>query len=120
MICCDDGLHEIVQEETFAPILVVQAARDPRHALELCNGVRQGLVASIFSRSDSTIEQFLERADAGMLKINQSTADAQVDVPFCAWKDSGSGPPEHGEFNRLFYSRPQTVYGEVDSLGIRT
>jgi acyl-CoA reductase-like NAD-dependent aldehyde dehydrogenase len=56
------------------------------------------------------IELFLDQAQAGMLKVNQATADAEVDVPFCAWKASGSGPPEHGEFNREFYSRPQVVY----------
>lgn len=113
ILCCDDPSHEIVQEESFAPILVVQPARDWEHAIELCNGVRQGLVASIFTHSRSTAERFLEDAEAGILKINQSTSDAEVDVPFCAWKASGTGLPKHGEFNREFYTRPQTVYGDL-------
>lgn len=113
IVCCDDQEHEIVQEETFGPVLVVQSARDWEHAIELCNGVRQGLVAAIFTNSESTTQRFLEQAEAGMLKINQSTSDAEVDVPFCAWKASGYGPPKHGWFCRDFYSRPQTIYGEV-------
>lgn len=111
IVVCDDPSHEIVQEESFAPILVLQSARDWDHAIGLCNGVRQGLAASIFTDSSSVADQFLDEAQAGILKINQSTSGAGVDVPFCAWKASGAGPPKHGEFNRFFYTRPQTVYG---------
>ena len=44
IVCCDDCGHEVVQEETFGPLLVVQRAADFSHAIELCNGVKQGLV----------------------------------------------------------------------------
>jgi acyl-CoA reductase-like NAD-dependent aldehyde dehydrogenase len=110
IVHCDDPSAQIVQEETFGPVLVVQTATNWQHALELCNGVRQGLVAAIFSRSRPLIRDFLEHAEAGILKVNQSTADAAIDIPFCAWKGSGTGLPEHGIFNREFYTRPQTVY----------
>src|SRR6185369_11871813 len=96
IVCCDDPAHEIVQEETFGPVLVVQEAEGFREALELCNGVRQGLVASLFSRSKQNQAKFLKRAQAGILKINQATADANVEAPFSGWKASGIGPPEHG------------------------
>jgi acyl-CoA reductase-like NAD-dependent aldehyde dehydrogenase len=33
-------------------------------------------------------------------------------LPFGGWKASGIGPPEHGEGDRLFYTRMQAVYGE--------
>jgi acyl-CoA reductase-like NAD-dependent aldehyde dehydrogenase len=113
LVCCNDPAHEIVQEETFGPVLVVQSAQDWDQAIELCNGVRQGLAASVFTTSETIVERFLEHARAGMLKINQATSDAEVDVPFCAWKASGSGPPKHGMFTRDFYTRPQTVYGAL-------
>ena len=85
-------------------------AADWAQAIELVNGVEQGLVAALFSSSPTTVTRFLEEAQAGILKINSSTADADVDVPFGGWRHSGVGPPEHGPFDRDFYTRPQVVY----------
>jgi acyl-CoA reductase-like NAD-dependent aldehyde dehydrogenase len=109
---CADPTSAIVQEETFGPVLVVQIARDWEHAVDLCNGVRQGLVAAIFTRSEDVADRFLDEAHAGILKVNQSTADAEVGVPFAGLKASGIGPPEHGAFDRDFYTRIQVVYGD--------
>jgi acyl-CoA reductase-like NAD-dependent aldehyde dehydrogenase/nicotinamidase-related amidase len=113
IICCDDPTQEIVQQETFGPVLVVQRADDWDHALRLCNGVRQGLVASLFSASKDLQDGFLEHAQAGILKINRATTDANVEAPFGGWKTSGLGPPEHGTGDQEFYTRTQTVYRSV-------
>jgi alpha-ketoglutaric semialdehyde dehydrogenase len=110
LVVCVDPRHAIVQEESMAPLLVVQPARDFDHALELCNGVRQGLAAALFSRSPDRQQQFLERAQAGILKLNSSTAGVDPALPFGGWKASGLGPPEHGEGDAQFYCRPQAVY----------
>jgi acyl-CoA reductase-like NAD-dependent aldehyde dehydrogenase len=110
ILVCEDPAREIVQEETFGPVLVVQPADDWDDALALVNGVRQGLVAAVFSSSPDAVERFLGGAAAGILKVNRSTADAAVDAPFVGWKASGIGPPEHGSFDRDFYTRPQVVY----------
>jgi acyl-CoA reductase-like NAD-dependent aldehyde dehydrogenase len=110
IVLCDAAEHELVQEESFGPVLVVQPADDWDQALALVNGVRQGLVAAIFARSPARIGDFLDAAQAGILKVNRSTADAEVDIPFVGWKASGIGPPEHGSFDRDFYTRPQSVY----------
>ena len=101
----------MVREETMSPLLVVQRADDFDHALALCNGVRQGLVASLFSQREDLRQRFLDDAQAGMLKFNAATAGADVTLPFGGWKTSGLGPPEHGEGDRLFYTRLQAVYG---------
>lgn len=110
IVQCDDPTHDIVQEETFGPVLVIQKASDWDTAIHLCNGVRQGLAAALFSTSREIQERFLNEAQAGILKINRSTADAEVDAPFGGWKASGIGPPEHGRFDLDFYTRPQTCY----------
>jgi alpha-ketoglutaric semialdehyde dehydrogenase len=110
ILICEDPSHEIVQEETFGPVLVLQPADSVADAISKCNGVRQGLAASIFSEDENAIATFLRTARAGILKINASTAGAVVDVAFGGWKSSGIGPPEHGEFDLEFYSRPQTLY----------
>lgn len=112
---CAQPEHELVQEETMSPLLVVQPARDFDHALALCNGVRQGLAAALFTRSSTRQRQFLAAASAGILKLNSTTAGVDVALPFGGWKSSGVGPPEHGEADRLFYTRLQAVYGFSDS-----
>jgi acyl-CoA reductase-like NAD-dependent aldehyde dehydrogenase/nicotinamidase-related amidase len=110
IVCCDDPSAEIVQEETFGPVLVVQQAGDWDQAISLCNGVKQGLAAAIFTTSPKRIEDFLRRTRAGILKINGSTANAAVDLPFGGWKASGIGPAEHGPANREFFTRMQSIY----------
>jgi acyl-CoA reductase-like NAD-dependent aldehyde dehydrogenase len=98
----------------MSPLLVVQRAENFAQALALCNGVRHGLVAALFSNSKSLQKKFLAEAQAGMLKLNSSTAGADVSLPFGGWKMSGLGPPEHGEGDRLFYTRMQAVYAATD------
>lgn len=110
LICCAEPGAEIVQDETFGPVVVVQSASDWGQAIQLCNGVRQGLVAAIFTDSRELQRRFLAEAEAGLLKINLSTAGAAGEAPFGGWKASGIGPPEHGTFDIEFYTRPQTVY----------
>ena len=110
IICCPDPAAEIVQEETFGPVIVVQPAQDWQEAIALCNGVPQGLAAAVFTTSPERQQQFLAEARAGLLKINASTAGAVGDAPFGGWKASGVGPPEHGSWDAEFYTRPQAVY----------
>jgi acyl-CoA reductase-like NAD-dependent aldehyde dehydrogenase/nicotinamidase-related amidase len=109
--CCDVQEHPLVQEETMSPLLVVQRAKDFDEALKLCNGVRHGLAAALFSDSKKLQKRFLAKAQAGILKINSATAGVDVSLPFNGWKMSGFGPPEHGEGDRLFYTKIQAVYG---------
>jgi len=110
IIGCDDPQAEVVQEESFGPILVVQKAANWDHAIGLCNGVKQGLAASLFSQSEEIQSAFMEQAQSGILKINSGTANAAAEAPFGGWKASGIGPPEHGSSDREFYSRAQAIY----------
>ncbi|HMD53356.1 MAG TPA: aldehyde dehydrogenase family protein [Phycisphaerae bacterium] len=114
IVCCDEPDDEIVQEETFGPVLVVQTAKDFDHAIQLCNGVRQGLAAALFTNNDRLKQEFLNQAQAGILKINCATADADATSPFGGWKASGVGPAEHGSCDREFFCRVQTVYAPHD------
>jgi alpha-ketoglutaric semialdehyde dehydrogenase len=112
IICCDDPQHSLVQEETMGPVLVVQRANTFEEALALCNGVRHGLIAALFTNSPQLQTEFLKTARAGILKLNASTAGVDVTLPFGGWKASGIGPPEHGEGDPQFYLRSQATYGE--------
>lgn len=109
--CCGRPAHVLVQQETMSPLLVVQRAEDFDHAVALCNGVRHGLAAALFSADAGLQRRFLDEAQAGILKFNTSTAGVDVALPFGGWKASGLGPPEHGVGDPLFHTRPQAVYG---------
>jgi acyl-CoA reductase-like NAD-dependent aldehyde dehydrogenase/nicotinamidase-related amidase len=112
IICCDQADHLLVQEESMGPLLVVQRARTFDEAIALCNGVRHGLLAALFTHRTDLQLQFQDEARAGMLKLNTSTAGVDVTLPFGGWKASGIGPPEHGESDAMFYLRTQAVYGD--------
>ncbi|HLX09927.1 MAG TPA: aldehyde dehydrogenase family protein [Thermoanaerobaculia bacterium] len=111
IVVASEPAAEIVQEETFGPVLVVQPAADFEHALALLDGVRQGLIAALFSPGRERRARFLAAARAGVLKLDRSTVDAAVEAPFGGFKASGLGPPEHGPGNLEFYTRIQAVYG---------
>ena len=100
----------------MGPVLVVQRAKTFEEALALCNGVRQGLIAALFTKSPQLQTEFLKTARAGILKLNASTAGVDVTLPFGGWKASGIGPPEHGEGDPQFYLRSQATYGEFPEL----
>lgn len=100
---------EIAQEETFGPVLVALRADSWPDALRLLNGVRQGLVASLFSGSTASWERFRTEARAGVLRWNAATDGAVGDLPFGGWKASGWGGAEHGEADPLFFTRHQAL-----------
>lgn len=116
IVCCDDPASEIVMDETFGPVVVVQRADSFEHALELCNRPPHGLVAAIFSTSRELQDRFLAEARAGLLKINTATAGATADAPFGGWKSSGCGPAEHGTADVEFFTRRQTIYGSPPAV----
>lgn len=105
-----DPSSALVREEAFGPVVTLLPAGGTDEALALCNGVDQGLVASLFTNDARAKERFLEVAQAGMLSINRARPAFDAAAPFSGWKRSGHGPPEHGRWDREFYARPQAVY----------
>lgn len=111
LIECDSPNARIVQKETFGPLAVVQTARNFDHAIELCNAVEAGLVASLYTRNPILQTRFMEAAEAGLLRINPTTFPVHPEAPFLGHKSSGIGPAEHGRWDLEFYARPQAIYG---------
>jgi alpha-ketoglutaric semialdehyde dehydrogenase len=104
-----DESHPLVQNETFAPILVIQSATDMEDAIRLCNNVPNGLIASLFSDDESRQKLFLDSAEAGILQLNLPSRNLHMESPFGGWKDSGLGPPEHGQWDLDFHTQWQAV-----------
>ncbi len=100
---------EIVQEETFAPILYIIAYRDFDEAIALHNGVPQGLSSSIFSNNLREVERFLspEGSDCGIANANIGTSGAEIGGAFGGEKDTGGGR-ESGSDAWKAYMRRQT------------
>ncbi len=102
----------LVQEETFAPVAVLQVARDVDHAVALANGVPQGLVQAVHTADPAVRARVLAAAEAGILQAGLGPLAIHPRAPFVGWKASGLGPPEHGAWDAWFYARVQARYGD--------
>ena len=100
----------IFREESFGPIAILSKAKNFEESMELCNSVSHGLSASLYSNDESEIASFLGEAEAGLLRVNSRQAFFSPNAPFSGWKGSGSGIAEHGQWDREFYTRVQTIY----------
>ncbi|MFC4158620.1 L-piperidine-6-carboxylate dehydrogenase [Chitinimonas lacunae] len=87
------GNLEVVNEETFAPILYVMSYEELHDAIDLHNAVPQGLSSAIFTDSLREAEQFLSPAgsDCGIANVNIGTSGAEIGGAFGGDKDSGGG-----------------------------
>ncbi|HEU4874715.1 MAG TPA: aldehyde dehydrogenase family protein [Pyrinomonadaceae bacterium] len=100
----------IAQEEVFGPVLALMVAEDFENAMEIANGVRFGLSASIVSRDLTRVHQFIERIEAGLITVNLPTAGVEYQLPFGGTKESSYGMREQGPQAIEFYSETRTVY----------
>jgi aldehyde dehydrogenase (NAD+) len=87
------GNLEIVCEETFAPILYVMAYQHIEEAVQLQNGVRQGLSSAIFTNDAREAEWFVSPSgsDCGIANVNIGTSGAEIGGAFGGEKDTGGG-----------------------------
>jgi acyl-CoA reductase-like NAD-dependent aldehyde dehydrogenase len=110
-LIADAGLESaIVQQETFGPVAVIQVADNLDHALGLANAVSQGLLAGMVGGSVTERDHFMASIEAGIVNFGGGPFVPHPDAPFGGWKASGSGLPEHGRWDRDFYTRPKVVY----------
>jgi aldehyde dehydrogenase (NAD+) len=100
---------EIVQEETFAPILYLIKYENIEEAIELNNSVPQGLSSAIFSTNIRETELFLSGAgsDCGIANVNIGTSGAEIGGAFGGEKETGGGR-ESGSDAWKAYMRRQT------------
>ncbi len=100
----------LLMEESFGPVGIIQSAADRDEAFSLANAGRHGLVASLYSNNVDHQKQFVDTVRAGMLSLNRARPNFDPAAPFGGWGDSGIGAPEHGRWDRDFFTRQQTVY----------
>lgn len=100
---------DIVQEETFAPILYVMSYRNLDEAIRLQNSVPQGLSSALFTQNLKNAERFLSAwgSDCGIANINIGTSGAEIGGAFGGEKETGGGR-ESGSDSWKAYMRRQT------------
>ncbi|MBS1745908.1 MAG: aldehyde dehydrogenase family protein [Bacteroidetes bacterium] len=104
-----DNDLDIVQTETFAPILYVMKYHTLDEAISKQNGVPQGLSSSIFTSNMQEAERFLsvEGSDCGIANVNIGTSGAEIGGAFGGEKETGGGR-ESGSDAWKAYMRRQT------------
>ncbi|MFZ6011171.1 MAG: aldehyde dehydrogenase family protein, partial [Bacteroidota bacterium] len=101
--------YEIVQTETFAPILYLIKYKTLDEAIEMQNGVKQGLSSAIMTSNLRDMEKFLshEGSDCGIANVNIGTSGAEIGGAFGGEKETGGGR-ESGSDAWKVYMRRQT------------
>ena len=102
--------YEIVQNETFAPVLyVMKYSGGVENAIKFQNGVVQGLSSAIMTTNLREAEQFLsaEGSDCGIANVNIGTSGAEIGGAFGGEKETGGGR-ESGSDAWKVYMRRQT------------
>ncbi|WP_353087420.1 aldehyde dehydrogenase family protein [Flavobacterium sp.] len=100
----------IVQHETFAPVLyLLKYSGDVNEAIEIQNGVAQGLSSAIMTNNLREAEAFLSAAgsDCGIANVNIGTSGAEIGGAFGGEKETGGGR-ESGSDAWKVYMRRQT------------
>jgi aldehyde dehydrogenase (NAD+) len=100
---------EIVQKETFGPIVYLIPYQTLDEAIQLQNDVKQGLSSAIFTDNIQEAELFLSAAgsDCGIANVNIGTSGAEIGGAFGGEKETGGGR-ESGSDAWKKYMRRQT------------
>ena len=100
---------KIVQHETFAPILYLLKYKTIEEAIDIQNGVPQGLSSAIMTLNMRESELFLSAkgSDCGIANVNIGTSGAEIGGAFGGEKETGGGR-ESGSDAWKAYMRRQT------------
>ncbi|MGH3649140.1 MAG: L-piperidine-6-carboxylate dehydrogenase [Acidimicrobiia bacterium] len=108
----------ITQDETFAPILWVIEFETLEEAIEIHNGVTQGLSSAIFTESLKNGEKFLSAtgSDCGIANVNIGTSGAEIGGAFGGEKETGGGREAGSDAWKAYMRRQTTTINWGDDL----
>ncbi len=103
------NIWDVVQRETFAPILYVMKYKTLDEAISMQNASQHGLSSALFTKDLKHAEAFLSASgsDCGIANINIGTSGAEIGGAFGGEKDTGGGR-EAGSDAWKAYMRRQT------------
>ena len=110
---------EIVQHETFAPVLyLLKYSGDVMNAIEVQNGVAQGLSSAIMTNNLREAEAFLSVAgsDCGIANVNIGTSGAEIGGAFGGEKETGGGRESGSDAWKVYMRRQTNTINYTTSL----
>ena len=109
---------EIVQEETFAPILYVMKYSELENAIEMQNDVKQGLSSAIMTTKLREAEKFLAASgsDCGIANVNIGTSGAEIGGAFGGEKETGGGRESGSDAWKIYMRRQTNTINYTDKL----
>lgn len=109
---------EIVQHETFAPILYLLKYKTFDEAIAIQNGVPQGLSSSVMTLNLREAEQFLSSSgsDCGIANVNIGTSGAEIGGAFGGEKETGGGRESGSDAWRMYMRRQTNTINYGTSL----
>jgi len=113
-----NNADEVVQTETFAPILYVMKFKTLDEAITLQNSVPQGLSSSIFTQNIRAAEQYLSAngSDCGIANVNIGTSGAEIGGAFGGEKETGGGRESGSDAWKVYMRRQTNTINYSDAL----
>jgi aldehyde dehydrogenase (NAD+) len=109
---------QIVQHETFAPILYIMKYKTIDEAIEMQNAVPQGLSSAIMTVNMREAEKFLSQAgsDCGIANVNIGTSGAEIGGAFGGEKETGGGRESGSDAWKVYMRRQTNTINYTDKL----
>ncbi len=110
---------EIVQHETFAPVLyLLKYSGSVENAIEIQNGVVQGLSSAIMTNNLREAELFLSvvGSDCGIANVNIGTSGAEIGGAFGGEKETGGGRESGSDAWKIYMRRQTNTINYTTSL----
>ncbi|MET3026558.1 aldehyde dehydrogenase family protein [Flavobacterium sp. UW10123] len=114
-----DNSFEIVQHETFAPVLyLIKYSGTVEAAIEMQNGVMQGLSSAIMTNNLREAELFLSvtGSDCGIANVNIGTSGAEIGGAFGGEKETGGGRESGSDAWKIYMRRQTNTINYTTSL----
>ncbi|NQX86490.1 MAG: aldehyde dehydrogenase family protein [Flavobacteriaceae bacterium] len=111
--------YEIVQHETFAPVLyLIKYSGEVENAIDIQNGVAQGLSSAIMTESMKEAQKFLSYAgsDCGIANVNIGTSGAEIGGAFGGEKETGGGRESGSDAWKVYMRRQTNTINYSDEL----
>ncbi|WP_397363999.1 aldehyde dehydrogenase family protein [Olleya sp. R77988] len=110
---------KIVQSETFAPILyLMKYSGEVENAIDMQNGVAQGLSSAIMTNEMKEAEKFLSfsGSDCGIANVNIGTSGAEIGGAFGGEKETGGGRESGSDAWKIYMRRQTNTVNYSDEL----
>jgi aldehyde dehydrogenase (NAD+) len=105
----------IAQEEIFGPVVSIIAHNGLDEAIDICNDIKYGLSASIYTQDINKAYAAMRDVYTGIFYVNASTIGAEVHLPFGGTNETGNGHREAGNAALDVFSEWKSIY--VDFSG---